>query len=491
MDNLISKLNEDKNISTAYGETIHSYLTSLTNLKFTYDISNNAQIIETETGTGGSITISNSLLSVASGTSANGYATVRSKEPIVYVAGIGSEVRFSGFFTTGIALSEQKIGIGNYEEGTYFGYNGTTFGILLQQYGKAEIRKLTVTTQASGSENATITLDGTEFTVALTAGTTAHNAHEIESFSFTGWTATAVGSVIFFTANSKGEKSGTYSFSSGTAVASFASVRTGADSTDTWISQSNWNDDTMDGNGRSGMTLDTSKLNVFRIHFQYLGAGRLQYFIEDDITGEFILVHTIRYSNNNTTPSFSTPSFPLEWTSKSLGSSGTNLTVSSSSGAGFIQGEKILTNNPRFSTIASATGIGTSITNILALRVSQIFDSKINWRSAIMSLIVGSVEASANNTSEGYIIFNPTFASDTNFSYVSSGISIMEQSTVGGVVSGGITVFTFALPKSFTVIEKLLEFDIKLLKTDVVSFAIRATSGTVDVSLGVSWFETV
>ena len=49
-----------------------------------------------------------------------------------------------------------------------------------------------------------------------------------------------------------------------------------ANDVEEFIPQSSW-DDPMDGTGVSGMTLDHTKLNVYEIIFQYLGAGMIEF----------------------------------------------------------------------------------------------------------------------------------------------------------------------------------------------------------------------
>lgn len=41
--------------------------------------------------------------------------------------------------------------------------------------------------------------------------------------------------------------------------------------TDNWIPQSAWNNDTFDGNGRSGVALNATQGNVYSIQYQWLG----------------------------------------------------------------------------------------------------------------------------------------------------------------------------------------------------------------------------
>jgi hypothetical protein len=66
--------------------------------------------------------------------------------------------------------------------------------------------------------------------------------------------------------------------------------------TDTFVSQSSWNLDKMDGSGPSGNTLDVTKSQIFTVDYEWLGVGRVRYGIV--FNGSTHYVHEI--NNNNT-----------------------------------------------------------------------------------------------------------------------------------------------------------------------------------------------
>jgi len=71
------------------------------------------------------------------------------------------------------------------------------------QAGIAEVAQLTVTKGATAAGNLTVTLDGTDVTIAVldTDDTAAKVATKIAAGSYTGWTAEAEGDVVTFTAS--------------------------------------------------------------------------------------------------------------------------------------------------------------------------------------------------------------------------------------------------------------------------------------------------
>jgi hypothetical protein len=74
-------------------------------------------------------------LRLQSGTNSAGSAIFNSRKPSKYRPGQGITARFTPIFTTGVASSTQIWGAGNVNDGYFFGYNGTAFGILHRHGG--------------------------------------------------------------------------------------------------------------------------------------------------------------------------------------------------------------------------------------------------------------------------------------------------------------------------------------------------------------------
>lgn len=304
---------------------------------------------------GGSVTSSNAALVISSGTAVGANAALQSRKRLYYRSGQGSRLLFSAMFTSPVANSYQFAGMGHAEDGVYFGYNGTTFGILWTQRGQRAIQTYTVTTANTGAAvNLTITLNSSPNTCLVSnaagAGGIQRTVYEISQCIFTGWTAEPVGSTIVFLRNSAGPVAGTFTVTGGTVMGSFATTRAGVLSTDTFIPQSLWNSDPLNGLGPSGITLDPTKFNVYGISMQYLGAGAIRFFIETTTANtndpKLETVHTIKYPNMNTQTSMANPSFPFTATALNAGASPiTNVAISIGSVAGFVEGKKIYTGN--------------------------------------------------------------------------------------------------------------------------------------------------
>lgn len=78
----------------------------------------------------------------------------------------------------------------------------------------------------------------------------------------------------------------------------------------TTIPRASWNGDKLDGTGLSGMTLNLTKVNIYWIDFQWLGAGRVRMGVVDSY-GNRVVCHTILNANSNIHPYMGMGSLPL------------------------------------------------------------------------------------------------------------------------------------------------------------------------------------
>jgi hypothetical protein len=204
----------------------------------------------------------------------------------------------------------------------FMGYNGTRFGVMHRHGGTFHIVTLTVTAAATGAETATLTLNGTPYTFAVTAGTTTQGAHEVEAGIVAGaagtyWYAQQIGTTVKIVFKGVGAKSGAYSLTStGTLRGTFATVNTGVAATEDWYYQENWSNNT-------GDWIDKTKGNLFRFEFAYLGYGPLKWYVFHQDLLTWVLVHTVKWSNYNTGTNFGNPSLRVGW---AVGSGGRTTT---------------------------------------------------------------------------------------------------------------------------------------------------------------------
>lgn len=370
----------------------------------------------------GTITSVESTYTAQTGTTIYSQAILQSRKRLRYRPGQGSVCRFTAAFTTGVANSYQVAGLGHAEDGFFFGYKDTSFGILYSHHGVREVQTLTVSTASTTDESITVTLGGVANSVTVTNSNNVNRtAYEISVGTYIGWKAEVIGSTVIFIADSVGDKTGTFSITASTAAGTFAETKAGVAATESFTASSSWNVDSLDGTGPTGFTIDPTKLNVYQIKLQYLGAGSIEFQVEVPFANsnnpEFVTVHRINPQNSLTRTTISNPGLPFTLAAYSAGST-TNLTVRSGSFAGFIEGEKRLQGN-RFSYINSkATVDAAAYYNLFSVRNTRYFGGKSN--QSVVNLLSITAALKHNNPCTVYVIRNATLVGNPVFSQYSN-----------------------------------------------------------------------
>jgi len=118
---------------TAFGELRVAELTPKVQLNFPYNI--NLRLVKDLSGGGGTLTQVSGLAVCSSSASTNASGVLQSRRFLKYDPGEGALVRFTALFTPGVVGSSQEIGIGDGLDGYFFGYDGTSFGIMRRRDG--------------------------------------------------------------------------------------------------------------------------------------------------------------------------------------------------------------------------------------------------------------------------------------------------------------------------------------------------------------------
>jgi hypothetical protein len=403
----------------------------------------NAEQWNSTTILSGTATASDSCFTVGTGVTQFGRGSLVTKKRLRYRSGQGFIGRFTAGFSAGVASGFQVAGFGHAEDGLFFGYFGADYGIYYSQRGVVECRTLTISAGAATAGNAVVTLNGTAFNVAVTnANNIQRLVYELSIATYEGWVAQAVGATVVFQRVVAGAASGTYSLAVGTSsglAGTFAQTKAGVAITTSFTTQANWNGDKLDGTGGSGVTIDPTKLNVYQIGMQYLGAGAIKFQIEvvpDGNNATWATVHTLRLPNTLTTSSFGNPSFPFTMSATNTSNSGTDLTIKSASVGGFIEGMKVLTGN-RYSYYAQSTGVGAAnFQALFTLASTRYFKGRLN--QAVINLL--SVSGAIKHTSPViyYLIKGGALAGNPNFAQIAGDVdSIALVDTSATTVTGG------------------------------------------------------
>mgnify|MGYP001565214993 CR=1 FL=1 len=446
---------------------------------------------------GASTSSASNMLVLNSGAETFSHAAARSRHSLTYKAGQGALVRFTAMFSTGAVATSQLAGLGNSESFVGFGTGVTdgNFGVFRSSGGLRDVNRLSVDTKSSNSQTVTITLNGQAFSCTVTNGATINTtANEIGDCDYTtmypGWITEVEGSTVVFIPLTPGPMTGTFSASFPTSgVGTFSEVTAGVNPNIEQINQASWNIDVMDGTAStsnpSGMLLDKSKLQVYAIKYQYLGAGALEFMAEDASSGELVPVHRIRYAGREYSPSLSNPTMPITFSVRNVGVAG-NKTLSVASAGAFVQGE-IKDLGQQRSYQVSKTGFGTSFIPILTLRNSRIRGSRINQSELV------PIGISISNTGGKAMEFEVREQSDLGnsayFSYVSTNTSAAKVDFSATTALRGIARLTRGVSSGASADIDLQRYGFTIEAGNQIVILIKANSATTDATVSLQWVE--
>lgn len=385
--------------STAFGELLVGQLTPVFQGSFEYTVDNTELNTNTLTD-GGTVTQASAMAVLGTSTTTASDALFQSKRHAKYHSGLGGLQRFTALFSTGVAATDQLIGLADeigssatFKNGYMIGYNNSdTIGI--HRFAN----------------------DGVET-----------------------------------------------------------------------ILQSAW-DDSLDGTGASGMVADFTKLNVFEIRFQYLGAGEIQFCIENPKTGSFFIFHKIKYANSSTVPSCFNPNFNFTmWVDNKATSS--DIVMKSASYGFFVEGKtkyQEIHQPDQSSGIREKTTVTTEVA-IFTIRNKTTYASKTNFIDIVLLNTSAAIEASgANNLGNFRLVKNATLGGTPSYSDINTANSVVEIDTAGTTVTGGVELMAALLAgKNDSVLENLSDFDFIISPGETVTLvgASPNSAATIDGTL--------
>lgn len=479
---------------TAFGEIQISESTPIIQIAYPYNLNTDLNVVRDNIGTS---SVVDNLAQVSTSASANASAMILSRRSLKYNAGQGGLIKFSGIFDTPVSGNFQEIGIGDVNDGFAFAYAGTTFGILVRRGGKQEVRVLTITAASTTAENIEITVDGTSTgaTVAVTvqtdnaAGRTI-TANEIAAHDYSnvgpGWEVHSMGAKVFFHAYDASSRTGTYEITTATsATGTFGQSLAGVAPTETRVAQADWNEDKMDGSGHSRMTIIPTNGNVYKVQYQWLGFGPIDYFIQEPSTKNFQLVHRVAYGNANIVPSITNPTLPLYLLSKNIANA-TDIVVKVGSHSAEVEGKIDNLGVPKTAAIKNKT-ITTSETPIFTIHSHDIYQSLTNR----VEIILKSISASTVGGTKSIIfrIRRNATLTGASFSPIDSNTSTIHLDTSATAMVGGDELFAFDLPKDGSDTIPLSGLNLGMVAPEFLTVSGQTTSASSTASTTLNWLE--
>jgi hypothetical protein len=369
-----------------------------------------------------------------------------------YSAGLALRITFSACFSNPVSGCRQIIGHGDQNNGVFFGYNGTNFGIMRRYSGRSEIRILTIETGSTSTGNIVVELDGITTNIPVVSGDSIYTITEKiangvkvapyylqtqYAYMKPGWISYLERSnKVQFLAEDSGPHDGNYSVSGQGVTGTFSRIQTGVSSIDEWTYVYDWIYDRMDGMNALPV-LDFTKGNIFEIDMQWLGFGNIAFKIESPISGRFITVHIIRYPNKYSSPSLHVPNQPLMLEAYN-GTTTNYVSVSTSCMTSHTLGNHNIYNTTRFGTseIKKKYASKEKRYNILTLKNPPTFMSTTNVTSQLGLSIASSWKA--NSAAIFHVIVNANLEIPYNVEIDSAGTdyAVGIYNVTGGSGSG-------------------------------------------------------
>lgn len=468
----------------AFNELLVANLSPQAQIHAVYGVRSNVRKVEQ---LGAAVTAADGEFRTRTGTTAFAVGAGITKRPLVYKSGQGALGRITGRFDVGQVGTVLGAGLFSNSEGLFFGYFDDQFSIFHTRQARASVQVLTLTVGASGAETATLTIDGTPYNVPITAGTPAFNAYELEvalNGAVDNWEFQQEGDTLVFNQTVPLVTTGAFTYAStGTSAGTVVESQAGIDTTNTIVPQDQWNIDTRPD-------LNPQTYNVFQIRYQYLGAGVIEYGIENPESGEFELVHRVKWPNANITPTLGNPSLFCGWLARSIGGTA-DLSVYGISAMTAIEGRDDAPTNFESSTTVEQASVNSTERTHLILRNRAIFADRLN-----LTIVEPRYLSVANEGSKPVIIriYGDAVPNGvTNFTNVNTENSVMQvDSSQNTLVSNVAALIEFTIqggdgdPNI-----DLSRLQGEFLANESLTITSQVVSGgtTADVTISIGWEE--
>lgn len=196
--------------------------------------------------------------------------------------------------------------------------------------------------------------------------------------------------------------------------------------------------DPLDGTGPSGITFDPTKLNVWAIDYQYLGAGQIALLYEHPDTGILFIVAVIKYTNNNTVPSSYNPNYRATFYA-SNGATTNNIVMTTASYAYFVEGKTDLTENykPKQSSGSQSVSAVTTEVPVFTIRNKSTYASKTNFIDILLLYLNVSVDVGSANNLATWRLVESAGLTGASYSDINTSSSVVDIDTSATALTGG------------------------------------------------------
>lgn len=255
-------------------------------------------------------------------------------------------------------------------------------------------------------------------------------------------------------------------------------------SSDNWIAKSSWNNDVLNGTGSSAFALDPTKGNVYRISYQWLGYGNICFFVENPNTGQFVLVHEIKYANSSASTSLTNPTLALHAKVANT-TNATNIVLKTPSFSGFVEG-KIVHNDVRFAINNSKPTVTTEL-NILTIQNKSTFNSITNKKVVLPDFLSFTTTGNPDCTFKLYR--NATLGGSPSYTDIAVNNSVVSYDVAGTTVSSGRLLGVFFVNGNNETTIDIGEMDLRLRPGEKFTISATSSGAAIAPACAIMWAE--
>ena len=269
------------------------------------------------------------------------------------------------------------------------------------------------------------------------------------------------------------------------------SISTGSVNNNTII-QTNWNVDTFDGNGPSGLTLDLTKSQIFWTDLEWLGVGSVRCgFV---INGQMHIAHVFHHANLGTSTYMQTACLPLRYEINNNGNTTSGSLMRKICSVVMSEGGY---NQVSLSRSASNPITGKNLANSIRNPMVSIRLRDGRTDSVVVPSMI-SFYGLQSTAYKFYVMRNVTSLTGASWTTVDS-VSSVEYDISASALTGGEVVFEGLFKGQDTVapfdLTKSFNHTLQLTKTinqangDILTIAVEPTTNNDDAIVSLSWQE--
>ncbi|HET6497373.1 MAG TPA: hypothetical protein VFH61_18660 [Thermoleophilia bacterium] len=260
---------------------------------------------------------------------------------------------------------------------------------------------------------------------------------------------------------------------------------------DSRTEQADWNLDTMDGSGPSGITLDMSMTQIALFDFEWLGVGRVRFGWVVD--GTPIYCHEANHANTIASVYMSTPNLPLRYSLVNDGTGAASTLVHICSTV-IVEGGQNTTGILRYKSTEGTHVDANAANSIYAIVGIKL---KATHLDAVVELAEMSMIGQQKNDFEWLLYWNPTVADTFTYSDLTNSCvqaargATANTISAGTVIGGGLVAGGNSLGGSVSKeLRNALRLGSSLTGTpDALVLAARPLTANSDIEGSLSWRE--